>query len=325
MERGGDMVWVIGNKGMLGQEITKQLEEKSIAWVGSDSEVDITNPSALDDFAESHDRSANRTGNTAAKGYVPQKITWVINCAAYTAVDDAEENQETAQRLNAQGALNIARATRKIGAKLIHISTDNVFDGRTNMPYKEDSSKAPLSVYGRTKSEGEDLIQKEMTQYYILRTSWLYGFDGKNFVYSMTNMMNQNANIKVVNDQKGCPTSAVDLASVIIKIIETSANATRLFGKNSALPYGLYNFSNMGETTWYDFARLIYELGKKYKRITNECAVDPCSSADYPTRALRPFYSVLSKDKILSAMKIKIPRWEDSLEKFIKSTRFCPR
>ena len=325
MERGGDMVWVIGNKGMLGQEITKQLEEKSIVWVGSDSEVDITNPAALDDFAESHDRSANRTGNTAAKGYVPQKITWVINCAAYTKVDDAEENQETAQRLNAQGALNIARATRKIGAKLIHISTDYVFDGRTNMPYKEDAAKAPLSVYGRTKSEGEDLIQKEMTQYYILRTSWLYGFDGKNFVYSMTNLMNQNQNLKVVNDQKGCPTRAVDLASVIIKIIETSANATRLFGKNSALPYGLYNFSNMGETTWYDFARQIYELGKKYKRISNDCVVDPCTSAEYPTRALRPFYSVMSKDKILSAMKIKIPRWEDSLEKFMISTRFCPR
>ena len=112
------MIWVIGSKGMLGQELTKQLEEKSIAWVGSDSEVDITNPEALDDFAESHDRSANRTGSTAAKGFVPQKITWVVNCAAYTKVDEAEENQELAQKLNAQGALNIARATRKIGASL---------------------------------------------------------------------------------------------------------------------------------------------------------------------------------------------------------------
>lgn len=325
MERGGEMVWVIGSKGMLGQEITKQLEEKSIVWVGSDSEVDITNPAALDDFAESHDRSANRTGSTAAKGYVPQKITWVINCAGYTAVDDAEENQEAAQKLNAQGALNIARATRKIGAKLIHISTDYVFDGRTNMPYKEDDAKYPLGVYGRTKSEGEDLIQKEMTQYYILRTSWLYGFDGNNFVYTMTKLMNQNPNIKVVNDQKGSPTFAGDLAAAIIKIIETSANATRLFGKNSALPYGLYNYSDLGETTWYDFARKIYEFGKKYKRITSDCTVDPCSTSEYPTRALRPFYSVMSKDKILSSMKIKIPHWEESLEKFIKSSRFCPR
>ncbi len=325
MDRGTDMIWVIGSKGMLGQELTKQLEEKSIAWVGSDSEVDITNPEALDDFAESHDRSANRTGSTAAKGFVPQKITWVVNCAAYTKVDEAEENQELAQKLNAQGALNIARATRKIGAKLIHISTDYVFDGKTNMPYKEEAPKAPLCVYGRTKSEGEDLIQKEMTQYYILRTSWLYGFDGNNFVYTMTKLMNQNPSIKVVNDQKGCPTSAVDLASLIIKIIETSANATRLFGKNSAIPYGLYNYTNLGETTWYDFARRICEFGKKYKRITNECIVEPCATTDYPTRALRPYYSVLSKDKLLSSMKIKIPSWEDSLEKFIKSTRFCPR
>ena len=316
------MIWVIGSKGMLGQELTKQLEEKSIAWVGSDSEVDITNPEALDDFAESHDRSANRTGSTAAKGFVPQKITWVVNCAAYTKVDEAEENQELAQKLNAQGALNIARATRKIGAKLIHISTDYVFDGKTNMPYKEEAPKAPLCVYGRTKSEGEDLIQKEMTQYYILRTSWLYGFDGNNFVYTMTKLMNQNPSIKVVNDQKGCPTSAVDLASLIIKIIETSANATRLFGKNSAIPYGLYNYTNLGETTWYDFACEINRLGKKFGRITQNCTVNSCTTEEYGANVERPAYSVLSKDKICHELKIKLPPWQTSLEKFIKSDRF---
>ncbi len=316
------MVWLIGCNGMLGSEIAKQLTDSKIAWIGSDTDVDITSPEALDDFAESHDSSANTTGSSVAKGKVPSKITWVINCAAWTAVDAAEENKEMAKKLNEDGPRNIARVARKIGAKLIHISTDYVFDGSATEPYTEESERKPCGVYGETKALGEAVIEKEMTQYYILRTAWLYGFNGKNFVYTMTKAMNTRESVQVVNDQKGSPTFAGDLASAIMKIINTSTNAQNLFGKNSAPPYGIYNFTNLGEITWYDFACKIYELGKKYKRITNNCKINPCSTEEYPTPCKRPAYSVLSKDKIQKSLKIKIPAWEDSLERFIKSDKF---
>ncbi len=318
------MVWLIGCKGMLGTELGKQLTEHNIPWVGSDTDVDITDLEALDNFAESHDISANRTGNAAAKRNIPRKITWLINCAAYTAVDKAEEEPERAAALNEYGPRNIARAARKIGAKLIHISTDYVFDGNSREPYTEEMPRNPCGVYGQTKAAGEIAVEKEMTQYYILRTAWLYGFDGKNFVYTMTNAMNSRNEVKVVKDQYGTPTFAGDLASLIIKIIQTSDNAPRLFGKNSAIPYGIYQFTDLGETNWFEFAQKIYALGKKHRKITSECKVTPCTTEEYPTAAKRPEYSVLSKDKIQHFLKVKIPQWEESLEKFIKSDRFRP-
>ncbi|MDY4130813.1 MAG: dTDP-4-dehydrorhamnose reductase [Treponema sp.] len=319
------MIWLIGSKGMLGSEIAKQLTENKISWIGTDMDVDITDPVALEKFTMKHGSSSGRTGLSVSKGSVPDKITWVINCAAYTAVDKAEDDTELAKKLNEDGPMNIARITRQLGAKLIHISTDYVFDGSGSVPYTEETEKCPKSVYGITKANGEDAVAKEMTQYYILRTAWLYGFDGKNFVYTMTKAMNSRPEVKVVADQKGTPTCAVDLASAIIKIITTSQKAKSLFGKNSALPYGIYHFTNLGETTWYDFTRKIYEFGKKYSRITQDCTINPCTTEEYPTKAIRPAYSVLSKDKIMSLLKFKIPAWEDSLEKFIKSNRFEPK
>lgn len=319
------MVWLIGCKGMLGCEISKQLTEKKIPWIGSGIDVDITSSEELSKFASSHGAGANTTGLTVSRGTVPEKIDWVINCAAYTAVDKAEADVDLAERINADGALNIARVTRQLGAKLIHISTDYVFDGKTAIPYTEDSPKCPVSAYGRTKALGEDYISKEMTQYYILRTAWLYGFDGGNFVYTMTKAMNANERVTVVSDQKGSPTCAVDLAAAILKIIETSAKAKSLFGKNSALPYGIYNFTNLGEASWFDFARKIYEFGKKFDRIKSDCEVVSCSTDEYPTAAVRPVYSVLDKSRIQSLLKIKIPSWQESLEKFIKSDRFMTR
>ena len=143
------MVWLIGYKGMLGSEIAKQLTENKIDWIGSDKDVDITNPAELSKFAHNHGTAAGRTGISVARGTVPEKITWVINCAAYTAVDKAEEDSELAEKLNAEGPKNIARITRELGAKLIHISTDYVFDGTGNFPYTEDMLKCPDSVYGR--------------------------------------------------------------------------------------------------------------------------------------------------------------------------------
>lgn len=316
------MVWLIGSKGMLGSEIARQLTENNIAWFGSDREIDITDPAALSKYAHSHSSAAGRTGVSVSKGTVPEKITWVVNCAAYTAVDKAEEEPEKAEKLNADGPRNIARITRELGAKLIHISTDYVFDGTGNSPYTEDMHKCPIGVYGKTKADGEDAIEKEMTQYYILRTAWLYGFDGKNFVYTMTKAMNARNEVTVVCDQKGSPTCASDLAAAILKIIATSEKARSLFGKKSAIPYGIYHFTDSGETNWFSFAEKIYELGKKYGRITNDCAVSSCTTDEYPSAAKRPAYSVLSKEKIQTLLKIKIPSWQDSLEKFIKSSRF---
>lgn len=316
------MIWLIGANGMLGTELAKQLTENNISWIGSDKEIDITDQNALDSFALSHSPSAERTGYSAQQGHIGKKINWIINCAAYTNVDKAETEQDECFKLNKDGPLHIARTARRINAKLIHISTDYVYDGTSAIPYTEDKPFCPINIYGKSKAEGETLIQKEMTQYYILRTSWLYGFNGKNFVYTMTNAMNNKKSISIVSDQKGSPTFASDLASLIIKIIETSENAHTLVGKKSALPYGTYNYTNEGEISWYDFAQKIYKLGKKYKKITNECFLEQCSSQEYKTEAQRPSYSVLSKEKIQKALKIKIPKWNVSLEKFIKSKQF---
>lgn len=316
------MVWLIGCNGMLGSELGRQLTQCGISWIGSDREVDITDPAALEKFASSHESSAGTTGASAIKGKILSNISWVINCAAYTAVDKAEDDEETARRLNEDGPRNIARAARKIGARLIHISTDYVFDGTGRSPYTEDAEKNPACVYGLTKAAGEDAVQKEMTQYYIIRTAWLYGFDGKNFVYTMARAMSERDSVTVVADQKGTPTFAGDLASAIIKIIDSSDHAHRLFGKNAALPYGVYHFTDSGETTWFGFAQRIYALGKKYGRITGDCEIKSCSTEEYPTRARRPAYSVLSKEKIQGALRMKIPEWDASLEKFMRSGRF---
>ena len=313
------MIWLIGCKGMLGSEVAKQLEEKKLPWVGTDKEVDITDPQALLDFTNKIETAAYFPSDLRR---ADRKIRWIINCSAYTNVDKAEEDVELAEKLNATGPLNIARLARSIGAKLIHISTDYVFDGQGNQPYTEDMAKAPLGVYGRTKAAGEDAIMKEMNTYYIIRTAWLYGFDGKNFVYTMTRAMNSHEQVRVVNDQMGTPTYAPDLAAAILRFIEKSENAKSFFGKNSAPAYGIYHFTNEGQTNWHEFASEIYRLGRKYGRITNDCRVDACTTEEYGAKVQRPAYSVLSKAKISKALKIKIPEWQVSLEKFMKSERF---
>jgi dTDP-4-dehydrorhamnose reductase len=319
------MIWVIGSKGMLGSELGLQLTQADMPWTGTGEEVDITNPQALENFFNSTETasylSSHNTENLADNG----KIRWIINCAAYTAVDKSEDDTETAHAVNAEGPMNITRVARAHGAKLIHLSTDYVFDGTSNVPYTENSPKTPLGVYGRTKSEGEDNVAKGMTQYYIIRTAWLYGFDGRNFVYTMTNLMNSRDSIKVVNDQKGSPTFCGDLASVILKFIEKADCATSFFGRNSAAPYGTYNFTNENTTTWYEFAEAIYQYGRKYGRITHDCDIQPCTTAEYPSKAVRPSYSVLSKNKIEKELRIKIPAWQASLERFMKSDRFSPK
>lgn len=314
------MIWLIGCNGMLGREVARQLKENNLSFVGTDKEVDITNPDALDAYQKNLMTSFYSLDSKLPES--EKSISWIINCSAYTNVDKAEEDTELAAKLNAEGPLNIARMARKLGAKLIHISTDYVFGGDGNEPYTENMEKNPLGVYGKTKADGEDAIEKEMVQYFILRTAWLYGFEGINFVYTMTKAMNNREEVKVVNDQFGSPTCTVDLANAIITIINKTNNAKGFFGSNSTPAFGIYHFTNEGQTTWFEFAQAIYKYGRKYKRITKDCVVNPCTTAEFGAKVKRPAYSVLSKEKIQKELKIKIPNWEKSLKNFMKSKRF---
>lgn len=314
------MIWVIGSTGMLGAEVCRAAQKEKIPFAATASDVDVRDYNALKDFTEKCE-TKNYLASHKTQGQ-RAKIEWIVNCSGYTNVENAEKEKDAATALNVDAVKNIARVARNCGAKLIHISTDYVFDGDSSSPYTEDSKKNPLGIYGLTKSLGEDEIQKTMTQFFILRTSWLYGFGRPNFVTTMAKLMESKSQIKVVSDQRGTPTFAVDLADTILKIIKISDKAgTDIFRKNS-ISYGIYNFSNLGETSWHGFALEIQRLLKKYKRIENECIVQPCTSEEFGAKVERPKYSVLDKEKIISAMKIKIPKWQESLEKFIKDSRF---
>lgn len=288
------MLWLIGCKGMLGTEIARQLTENKIDFVGTDIDVDITNPQALADFARG------------------KNISYIINCSAYTAVDKAESDEDFAKKLNEDGPRNIAKLAEQIHAKMIHISTDYVFDGTGTSPYTEDMPIAPIGVYGKTKAAGEVAVRQSLKEHYIIRTAWLYGWAGKNFVYTMIKAMNTHDSVKVVNDQKGSPTFAGDLADVIINII-----------KKDNVPYGTYHCTDLGEITWWDFTNEIKKQGIEAGLITNKnCVVNPCATSEYPTPAKRPAYSVLCKDKIQKVLGITLPDWKQSLKKFIDSDLF---
>jgi len=292
------MVWLIGNKGMLGTQLCHTLSENKIEFTGTDSNVSILDYQALEDFASG------------------KEISCIVNCAAYTAVDKAESDAEFARALNADGPRNIARLAKKLGCPLIHISTDYVFDGTASSPIAEDSPIKPIGVYGETKALGETVIAEEMSDFYILRTAWLYGFYGKNFVYTMIRAMNLRDSVKVVSDQRGTPTNCETLAGVISKII-----GKRLDGETVC--NGIYHVTDLGEITWFDFAKEIFARGVEHGLITNkECSVNPCATEEYPTPAKRPAYSVLDKSKIQNELGITLPDWKEMLGKFINSTLF---
>lgn len=314
------MIWVIGSTGMLGAQVCRVLDKEKMRFVATSSDVDARDYKALKDFVSKWETenylSAHKKDGARAK------IGWIINCSAYTSVEKAESEKEVAYALNVDGARNIARMARNCNAKLIHISTDYVFDGKASTPYTEEMAKRPLGVYGETKSLGEDEIQKAMTQYFIIRTSWLYGFKRPNFVTTMARLMNEKSEIKVVSDQIGSPTFTVDLADAIVRIIKISDSSKPLIFRKHSVPYGIYNFTNLGETSWYDFALEIQRLLKKYGRTKNECNVLPCTTSEYGAKVERPAYSVLSKEKTISTLKIKIPKWQTSLNSFIKDKEF---
>ena len=235
-----------------------------------------------------------------------QHINAVINCAAYTAVDKAEEEEQIAQKVNSEGVLNLVDALKKVDGKLIHISTDYVFDGNHSQPYKESDPVSPIGVYGETKRAGELAVLNSSIDSIVIRTSWLYSVYGNNFVKTMLRLGNQKKSIQVVSDQKGTPTFAKDLAKTCLDIL-SNAGSTNISKKGS-----LYHYSNEGVTSWYDFARAIMEISNI------DCNVIPIETKDYPTQARRPLYSVLDKSKITSDFKVTIPHWRDSLTNCIK-------
>jgi dTDP-4-dehydrorhamnose reductase len=292
------LIWLIGSKGMLGTELSQLLEKSGFSFAGTDREVDITDMAALT--------------SAAAKLAEKQPVKWIINSAAYTAVDKAEDDVELCCALNTQGAANIAAIAKNIEARLIHISTDYVFDGKGDRPYLEDDATAPTGIYGLTKRDGEIAVLENAPRSYIIRTAWLYGKHGNNFVHTMLRLMNERDEVKVVNDQRGSPTWTFDLASVILTFIKTAD-----YGKE--IPFGIFHFTNEGNITWFDFAKEIYRQGREQGKITKDCAVSPCTSAEYPAKVKRPAYSVLDKSKIKTVPGINIPTWDDSLREFIKN------
>ena len=284
---------------MLGTDLSLLLEKYGIPFIGTDREADITDPDALRDFIQ-----AQPEGRSS--------FEWIINCAAYTAVDKAEEDRENSRRLNTIGPGNIAAIANETGARLIHISTDYVFNGRGNKPYTEEDIPDPIGIYGITKRDGEKKVLEGNTKSCIIRTAWLYGKYGNNFVHTMLKLMNERDEIKVVNDQWGSPTWTNDLARAITDFI-------RMTDEGRTIPYGIYHFTNEGKITWFDFAGKIYTLAKTLGILTKDCKIIPCTSADFPAKVKRPAYSVLDKAKIKKALGITIPVWDESLKKFLSA------
>jgi len=234
-----------------------------------------------------------------------QKVNVIINCAAYTNVDKAEDEPNQAELLNAKAVENLAVAINEANGLLVHISTDYVFGGeRYDSPIKEDQKPSPTGVYGLTKWHGEQAIERVGCQSIIIRTAWLYSEFGKNFVRTMLQLTAERPQLKVVNDQIGTPTNALDLAKVIVGILES-----RQFEGNT----GVYNYTNEGRCSWFDFAKRIAELAGH-----TECDIQPCSSSEFPSKVKRPAYSVLDKTKIKRVFGVEIKGWEESLEEFIK-------
>lgn len=280
------VVLVTGANGQLGQSIQFIANKyPNIQFVYTDfQEMDITNIESCHTIFAKH------------------KPHFCINTAAYTAVDKAESESEKAHLINAIGPENLAKVCKEFDTILVHISTDFIFDGTSKIPYLETDVPNPKSVYGQTKLDGEIAIQKNWEKYFIVRTSWVYSQFGANFMKTMLRLASERDTLSVVNDQIGTPTNAVDLAEVLIKIINTQ-NPTL----NTQYPFGIYNFSNEGVCSWYDFAAAIFHQ----KGI--EIDLKPISTDSYPTPAKRPAYSVLDKTKIKKVFGVEIKNWKESL------------
>jgi dTDP-4-dehydrorhamnose reductase len=235
--------------------------------------------------------------------FAENSFDFIVNCAAYTAVDNAETDEANARKLNRDAVGVLAEAAQRHNVKMIHVSTDYVFDGNGHQPYNENDAISPNTVYGKTKAEGEQVLQKILPDSsVIIRTAWLYSSFGKNFVKTMMKLCSERDRLTVVFDQIGSPTYAADLAEAIMKVVSSE----------KFVP-GVYHFSNEGVCSWYDFTRAICMVSG-----IAECDVQPIESKDYPAKTPRPFYSVLNKRKIKETYGVKVPYWYDSLVRCVK-------
>ena len=283
-------VLITGSNGQLGSEIRELSRSYNVVnFIFKDlPDLDICNFDELQNFI------------------IKNNIIAVINCAAYTAVDKAEKDEQIAKKVNSEGVSNIVKALQKVNGKLIHISTDYVFDGDQAIPYKESDPVNPTGVYGETKRAGELAVFNSNIDALVIRTSWLYSAYGNNFVKTMLRLGREKETLDVISDQLGTPTYAKDLAKTCLEILYEGSSVN--ISKNG----NLYHYSNEGVASWYDFAISIMELGGE------NCKVKPIQTKDYPTLAKRPHFSVLNKSKIKIDFKIEIPYWRDSLKDCIE-------
>lgn len=278
-------VLVTGVKGQLGFDVMNELKKRGLEAVGADiEEMDITDEESVNRFI------------------MDAKPDAVIHCAAYTAVDAAEENEDICRRVNADGTRNIAKVCKELDCKMIYISTDYVFDGQGSRPWEPDEERHPLNVYGQTKYEGELAVQELLEKYFIVRIAWVFGVNGKNFVKTMLNLAQTHDTLTVVNDQYGSPTYTYDLARLLVDMVQTDK-------------YGIYHATNEGICTWYEFACEIF------KQANVAVKVLPVSAAEYRAKAKRPENSRMSKEKLTENGFERLPSWQDALGRYLAVIR----
>lgn len=278
-------VLVTGTKGQLGYDVVNELEKRGHTAVAVDiEEMDITDAVSVE------------------KVIMEADVEAVIHCAAYTAVDAAEDNEELCRRVNAEGTENIARVCKKLDLKMIYISTDYVFDGEGERPWEPDDERHPLNVYGQTKYEGELAVEKHLEKYFIVRIAWVFGVNGKNFIKTMLKLSETHEELNVVDDQVGSPTYTYDLAVLLVDMAESDK-------------YGRYHATNEGLCTWYEFAKEIF------RQAGVEVKVNPVTSDMFPAKAKRPKNSRMSKEKLDINGFHRLPTWQNALERYLGEIR----
>lgn len=274
-------VLVTGVKGQLGFDVMNELKKRGIDAIGVDiEEMDITDAACVERVMNNNHPDA------------------VIHCAAYTAVDAAEDNEELCRRINADGTRNIANMCGKLDCKLVYISTDYVFDGEGTRPWEPDDERHPLNVYGQTKYEGELAVESALEKYFIVRIAWVFGVNGKNFIKAVLNKAKTTDKLTVVDDQFGSPTYTYDLARLLVDMVQTDK-------------YGFYHATNEGICNWYEFACEIF------RQAGAGVEVAPVSAAEYPAKAKRPSNSRMNKDKLTENGFEKLPTWQDALKRYL--------
>ena len=273
---------VTGVRGQLGHDVVKECEKRGITAIGVDiEEMDITDAAACE------------------KVIKEAKVDAVIHCAAYTAVDAAEDNTELCRKINAEGTENIVKVCRELNIKMMYFSTDYVFNGKGDRPWKTDDERSPLNVYGQTKYEGELAVENSLEKYFILRIAWVFGVNGKNFIKTMLRLGKEKGAVSVVNDQIGSPTYTADLAVLAVDMIQTDK-------------YGTYHATNEGLCSWYEFACQIFNEANMDVKVT------PVSSDAFPAKAKRPSNSRMDKSKLTENGFSPLPGWQDALKRYLK-------